>query len=440
MNQAPERTKPYLADFERFEKQSSGGTRPFLRDLRRAAIAQFAEAGFPGPRDEEWRFTPVAPLLQHPFQAGPFEQPLQLGPGYRTLTHGDEPGATLLAANGVPPFLLKGSQPLPDGVIVCALADALERYPSLVEPHLGKYATPKGRAFTALNNAFLRDGAFVYIPPGVAIEAPIYLRYLVAAWNDHNPYVWHRRTLIVCGDDSSANVIEGYYGLPGVVYFTNAASEIAIGKNARLDHYKILQEGNEAFHVHTLAVRQSQASSFASCSISSGAKWTRNEVGVVLDGENCQCTLNGLYVADGDRLIDNHTRIDHAKPHCVSHELYKGILSDRARGVFNGKIYVHPDAQKTDAKQNNHTLLLSDDAVIDAKPELEIFADDVKCTHGATIGQLDEEAIFYLRTRGIDREAARRLLVFAFGNDIIGRIPIETLRARLTQELFPALA
>jgi Fe-S cluster assembly protein SufD len=356
------------------------------------------------------------------------------------LTHGDAPGTTLLAVSGAAPFLLDGSQALPDGVIVCGLADAWERFPSLVELELGCSANSKGNAFAALNTAFLRDGAFVYIPPGITIEAPIYVRFLVAASNENHSCVWHRRTLIVCGDGSKATVVEDYSGSPGSVYFTNAVSELAIGENARLDHFKVLQEGNEAFHVHALRVRQRHASSFASCSISSGAKWARNEVGVVLDGENCECTLNGLYVADGDRLIDNHTRIDHARPRCASHELYKGILSDRARGVFNGKIHVHPDAQKTDAKQNNHTLLLSDDAVIDAKPELEIYADDVKCTHGASIGQLDEEAIFYLRTRGIDREAARRLLVFAFANDIIGRISVDALRTRLGQELFPAPA
>jgi len=403
-------------------------------------MAQFAETGFPGAHDEEWRFTPVAPLLQHSFVAGPVEQAPQPGQGYRLQTHGDAPGATLLAVNGAAPFLLNGSQSLPVGVIVCSLANAWERFPSLVEPQLGGIADFQGRAFTALNTAFWRDGAFVYVPPGITVETPIYVRFLVAARNENHPYVWHRRTLIVCGNDSKATVVEDYSGLPGAVYFTNAVSELAIGKNARLDHYKILQEGNEAFHVHALRVRQNDGSNFNSCSISSGGKWARNEVGVVLDGENCECTLNGLYVADGERLIDNHTRIDHARPRCASHELYKGILSDRARGVFNGKIYVHPDAQKTDAKQNNHTLLLSDDAVIDVKPELEIFADDVKCTHGASIGQLDEEAIFYLQTRGIDREAARRLLVFAFGNDIISRIPIESLRTRLDQQLFPTPA
>jgi Fe-S cluster assembly protein SufD len=329
---------------------------------------------------------------------------------------------------------------LPEGVIVCSLADAWERFPHLVEPQLGRCAGVKGRAFAALNTAFFHDGAFVYIPPGITIESPITVRFLVDVGSATHPHVWHRRTLIVCGDDSKATVVEDYSGMPAVVYFTNAVSELTIGENARLDHYKILQEGDEAFHFHALAVRQCQGSHFASCSISQTGKWARNEVAVLLDGENCESTLNGLYVAGADRLIDNHTRIDHAKPRCASHELYKGILSDRARGVFNGKIYVHPDAQKTDAKQNSQTLLLSDDAVIDAKPELEIFADDVKCTHGASIGQLDEEAIFYLRTRGIDREAARQLLVFAFANDIIGRVQPEALRARLAQELFPAPA
>src|SRR5262249_27774592 len=222
----------------------------------------------------------------------------------------------------------------------------------------------------------------------------------------------------------------------GRVYFTNAVTEAVVAEGAALDHYRVQREGEEAFHVATVQVRQEQDSRFTSHVVSVGGALARTDLNVVLDGEGSEATLNGLSLAAGDQLVDHHTRIDHARPRCTSHELYKGILRGRARGVFNGKIHVHPDAQQTDARQTSRTLLLSDDAVIDAKPQLEIFADDVKCTHGASIGQLDEEQLFYLRTRGIGAEAARELLTYAFANEVFGRIPIGPLRAELEGLLF----
>jgi Fe-S cluster assembly protein SufD len=237
--------------------------------------------------------------------------------------------------------------------------------------------------------------------------------------------------------NSQVTVVEKFFGLPAP-YFTNAVTEIVLGENANLDHCKIQQEGDAASHLAATQVRQHRSSRFSSHFVSLGGNLVRNEIGVFLDGEGCETTLNGLYMASETQHVDNRTTIDHAKPHCVSHELYKGILDGKAHGVFNGKIYVHQDAQKTDAKQTNQTLLLSDDAVINTKPQLEIFADDVKCTHGATVGQLDDNAIFYLRSRGIDAEAARSLLTFAFANDIIGRIKVESIRAELEKQLLVA--
>jgi Fe-S cluster assembly protein SufD len=239
--------------------------------------------------------------------------------------------------------------------------------------------------------------------------------------------------------NSQATIVETYVGLEEVerseACFTNAVTELVLAENAVVAHYKIQRESKTAFHMATLQVQQDRSSNFSSHNIALGGSLARNDVNIVLDAEGCECTLNGLYMAGGRQLIDNHTRIDHAKPHCTSHELYKGILDDQARGVFNGKIYVHQDAQKTDAKQTNRTLLLSEDAVINTKPQLEIFADDVKCTHGASIGQLAEEAIFYLRSRGIGKEDARSLLTFAFANDIIGRIKLEPIRVQLEKTL-----
>jgi Fe-S cluster assembly protein SufD len=220
------------------------------------------------------------------------------------------------------------------------------------------------------------------------------------------------------------------------VYFTNAVTEVVVGANAVLDYYRLQREAAEAFHVATVQVRQDHGSSFTSFVLAQGGALARTDLNVVLNAEDCEAKLNGLYLAADGQLIDNHTRIDHARPHCTSHELYKGILDGRARGVFNGKIHVHPDAQKTDARQTNKTLLLSDEAVIDSKPELEIYADDVKCTHGASIGQLDEEQLFYLRTRGIDRDSARALLTRAFASEVVGRVRIDSLRAQLEESLF----
>jgi Fe-S cluster assembly protein SufD len=393
----------YLTAFARFEK-ARGHDRPALVKLRQEAIERFAALGFPTLEDEEWRFTPLAPLTRVPFQIDP--------------------------AGDWPELLIPG------GIIACDLAQALAKYPELVEPHLAHYADFEDHAFTALNTAFLQDATFVYVPPGRVIEAPLWVNF--EARDAGGPLVWHRRILVVAGRNSQAAILERYRGPDAVSYFTNAVTEIVLDEGAILDHYKVQQEGDGAFHVATTQVRMGRSSNFSSHSITFGGRLTRNDVNAVLDGDGGECTLNGLYLGGGEQLIDNHTRIDHAKPHCASHELYKGILDGKARGVFSGKIYVHQDAQKTDAKQTNQTLLLSDDAVIDTKPQLEIFADDVKCTHGATVGQLDAEALFYLRTRGLGRDEARALLTFAFANDIIGRIKIDALRAELEQLLFAA--
>ncbi len=387
----------YIAEFERFERVAGG--QPVLQRLRNAAIARFAEMGFPGPRDEEWRFTNVAPVAETSFT---------------------------VSADAVP------VPPAPRGFIVRSLLDALKEFPSLVEPHLARFADYKNHAFVALNTAFLRDGLFVHVPEGVTAESPLILRWNVPGpkSNEGSPKVHHRRTLMVLGERSRATVAEEFLGGKSK-YFSNAVTEIVLGPNAVLDHYKVQEEGPGAWHFHAMNLSQQRGSIFSSHSITLGGRWTRNEVNAYLGDDGCECTLNGLYVADGDRLVDNHTRIDHARPNCASHELYKGILDGNARGVFNGKIFVHKDAQKTDARQTNKTLLLSDDAVIDTKPQLEIYADDVKCTHGASIGQLDEEGLYYLRSRGIDGASARRLLTFAFANDIIGRVKIDSLRQRL---------
>ena len=306
-----------------------------------------------------------------------------------------------------------------------------------MEPYLGRLAPPDRQAFTALNTGFLHDGAFVWIPPGTIVEQPISLLFVSASPDTAS--VSHPRVLIVAGDRSQVRIVESYVGPQGQEYFTNAFTEVAVGAGAVVDHYKLQRESQRAYHIGSMYVHGTRDSSFSSHSIAFGGALVRNEVVVVLDGEGGNYTLNGLYLADGGRLIDNHTTIDHAKPHCNSHELYKGILSGHARAVFNGKIIVRPDAQKTDAKQTNKALLLSDDARINTKPQLEIFANDVKCTHGAAVGQLDEEAIFYLRARGLDLQQARDILIHAFAGDVLNRIRIEPLRKLLEEQLLSEL-
>jgi Fe-S cluster assembly protein SufD len=421
----------YLETFSRLEKSRRADERTPLRRLREAAMNRFIELGFPTPRDEEWRFTNIAPLTQVNFQPAVVSTPKQLTAlKLDRLTYGAWECYRLVFINGA--FAPDLSNP-PVGQIAprSSVREALQEDAQALEPYLAKHADYEDHAFVALNTGFLNDGAFVNIPRNQIVDKPIHLVFVSVPGSE--PSMAHPRTLIVADVNSQATIVESYVSFGNDIAFTNAVTEIVLEENAGIDHYKIQRENPQTFHIATLQVQQNRSSRFSSHSITTGGNLARNEVNAVLDGEGCECTLNGLYMATGKQLIDNHTRIDHAKPRCTSHELYKGILDDQARGVFNGKIYVHQDAQKTDAKQTNKTLLLSEDAVINTKPQLEIFADDVKCTHGATIGQLAEEPIFYLQSRGISREDARSLLTFAFANDIIGRIKVEPIRAHLEE-------
>src|SRR5262249_41723876 len=293
---------------------------------------------------------------------------------------------------------------LPRGIEVGSLAATMQSGHATAEQHLARHAGYKDHAFVALNTAFLEDGAFIEVPKETVLEQPLHLVFLSVPTG---PVVSHPRSLIVVGRDAQVSVVESYFGFSEKTYFTNAVTEIVAGENAIVEHYKLQQEQEQAFHVSTLQVHQERASSFTSHSISLGGALVRNDVNTVLDGEGAESTLNGLYIGKGAKRVDNHTTIDQAQPHCSSREIYKGILDGKASAVFNGKIVVRKGAQKTDAKQTNKNLLLSEDATINTKPQLEIYADDVKCTHGATIGQLGEESVFYLRSRGIGQEEAR---------------------------------
>jgi Fe-S cluster assembly protein SufD len=296
----------------------------------------------------------------------------------------------------------------------------------MLEKYLGKIASFEQHTFTALNTAFIADGAVIEIPTETVVEQPIHFVFI-----SDGEGVSHPRNLIVAGRHSRATVIESYVSLRDGSYFTNAVTEIAVGEGAHVDHYKLQRESENAFHVGTVQAREERDSQFHSFSFAVGGSLARTNIYTSLNGDAATCTLNGLYLTDGSQHIDNQTSIEHIAPNCPSHEIYKGVLDGRSHGVFNGKVYVHPEAQKTDGKQSNNNLLLSPTARVDTKPQLEIFADDVKCTHGATVGRLDRAAMFYLNSRGIGPDTARTLLTYAFAADVLETIELEPLRKQL---------
>jgi Fe-S cluster assembly protein SufD len=436
MTQLAEKLHPWVAG-----GRPGGGPR-WLQDLRDRAAATFTALGFPTVRDEEWRFTNVAPITGGDFQ--PAEAATLVGsvPIDQLPYAGSAPHRVVVVNGRFSPELSRIGA-LPRGVTAGSLSAAingdLEPDREIVQRYLGQLADFKTRAFAALNTAFLDDGAYVHVPDGVVLEEPIQILFASSSAADAAT-VSYPRCLIVLGDRSQARVVETYLGASDAAYLTNAVTEVFAGESAVLDHYKVQQESELAFHLGSMHVNAARSASFSSHSFSLGGRLVRNDVLARLDGEGAEVTLNGLYLADGDRLVDNHTTIDHATAHCPSHEIYKGILGGRARAVFNGKIIVQPDAQKTNAKQTNRALLLTDDAQINTKPQLEIFADDVKCTHGAAIGQLDEDALFYLRARGLTYFEARDMLIHAFAGEVIDRVQVESLKQELETQLYAQLA
>jgi Fe-S cluster assembly protein SufD len=327
---------------------------------------------------------------------------------------------------------------IPKGLRAGSLASAWKNHGPLLERHLGRYADPRAHAFVALNAAFFEDGAFIEVPKGAVLQKPLHI--LQISYGGGRTTVSYPRNLILVGDTGQATIIETFFSLEEDTTFTNTVTEIVAAEGALVDYCKVQQESDAAYHYGRVQVDQARSSSVATHTIQLGGMLTREEVQTVLGGEGAESLLHGLYVITGRQHVDNHTTIDHASAHCSSREVYKGVLEGKSQGVFNGKIIVRPDAQKTDSKQSNKNLLLSEDAIINTKPQLEIFADDVKCTHGATVGQIDQEAVFYLRSRGIGAEEARRLLTYAFANDIMERIKFQPLRERLAERLYVRLA
>lgn len=418
---------------ESFRESRSPNDPRWLVDLRRAAMGRLRETGFPTVKDEEWRYTSAAPILKVPFAAVPEEGPRGVpAPGQRPH-FGPLPGGggiQLVFVNGR--YEAELSSVRADGVEAGSLRKVLAQDPQAAEPYLARIVR-QPNAFAAANTALLEDGAFVRIPRGTVAAHPIHLVFLSEPV--FGPTVSHPRILVIAEPGSQASVVETYVGTAGELYFTNAVTEIALEDGANLDLYKVEQESTAAYHVATTEVRQHRDSRFTSHSISFGGALVRNDLIARLQADGADCTLNGLFVGAGTQHLDNHTLIDHAMPHGTSRELYKGIMDGKSRGVFHGKIIVRPDAQKTDAMQTNKNLLLSTEALVNSTPALEIFADDVKCRHGSTIGQLDPVANFYLRSRGIGEKEARDLLVYAFASDVASRIRIAPVRELVEKHL-----
>lgn len=413
--------------FDRLDADSLGPK--WLLPVRKSAVARFADAGFPTTKQEDWRFTDVSAIkelaLKPVFQAE-LSPELDGEVATRSLVASVE-ACRLVFVDGVFQSTLSSPALEQSGVFVKDLKGAFEVDPLHLQEHLTRYSESDQNAFTALNTAYFTDGAVIKISKDTVVDPILHLVFVSTGREDGMTI--QPRNLVTVERGASVTMVEEYLGLDGgAKTLTNSVTEFVVGENARVEHVKIQDETKEAFHIGGIYAQLDRCSHFRSHSLALGAKLSRNNIRTKLNGEGLACVLNGLYLTNGTRLADHHMVVEHAKPHCESHEYFNGILDDESRGVFHGRILVQPQAQKTDAKQTNKNLLLSDSATANTKPQLEIYADDVKCTHGATIGQMDEEAIFYLRTRGVPHAVARRMLMHAFAGEIIERIESEPLR------------
>ncbi len=420
MTSVAEDKDAYRQSFERFVGVARSEPE-WLRERRTSAFGRFVERGLPGPRDEAWRHTPIAPITRTRWvPAEPPEAGTVVAPPLGSLQ------AQVVLVDGhicAEASTFDGGD---TGVEVCSVADLLARDPGRLEPHLGRVLTDSVSVFAELNTAFAANGVVVFISPGAVLDAPLHVAH-VATGHGTDP-VSYSRVLVVAGQGSEGSIVETFSGPEEAVYLTNAVTEVVVDDNASVDHYKLQREGPKGYHVANLSARLGRDARFANRSFSFGAAISRNDIEVLFDAEGGECVLNGLFMIDGARLTDTHSRVDHAQPHCSSRELYKGILDGASRGVFNGLVQVRPGAQKTDAEQMNRNLLLSREALVHSVPQLDILADDVKCRHGSTTGQLDPQALFYLRSRGIGEAEARGLLTYAFASDLVHELSVTPLR------------
>ena len=422
----------YLAALESFEQNGYANDPSWAHDLREAAMSRFQSLGFPTARrgNEEWKYTDVGPIAKAAFQSPDSTVlPRVDATDVKRAGLGEAGWSQLVFVNGSYAEELSSVSSLPAGVMVVNLAEAMKSTPDLVQGHLAHYADYDANAFTALNTAFIHEGAFVHIPDGVLVEEPIRLLFLSTSQEQET--VSHSRVLIVVGKGSKATIIEGYGGISDGGYFNNAVTEIVVGDGARVEYYKVQQQSDRAFHITTTDVALGRDSHFSSINIDLGGKLVRNNLNLLTQDEGSSCVLNGLYLVNGTQHVDNQVIIDHAKPYTTSRELYKGILDGKSRSVFHGSIIVREGAVKVNANQVDKNLLLSDQAEADTKPAFWIYCDDVKCGHGAACGHMDENALFYLRSRGIDEKTARGLLTRAFVSEVIESIANEPLRGQI---------
>ena len=422
----------FAAAFEANEGAALNGANDRLRELRKDALEHFRLLGLPAPKTEAWKYTNIEKVLRH-------EYALDFGRAEHDLTSADVDrflipdldAHVFVLVNGRPDASLSRMGDLPKGAIVAGLDEAAQEHAELVNEHLAQHANYKEEPFRALSTAFAKDGVFVYVPKGVAVEKPIHVLSLVKTDRD---LFLQPRTLVVAEANADVKLIETNHDLSGTKTFTNALDEFFVARDAHVDHYRVQDEGQNASQVLTLQVYQLGQSVFRTSTVTLSGETIRNNFSFLPDAEHCESHLFGLVLANGKMHVDNHTFVDHARPNCFSNELYKNVLSDEATGVFNGKVFVRQDAQKTNAYQSNKSLVLSEKAKMYAKPELEIYADDVQCSHGATTGQIDPEALFYLRSRGIGARQARAMLLLAFARDVLDNVRIEPLRAWLDEQ------
>jgi Fe-S cluster assembly protein SufD len=423
-------TTRYAEHFRAFLGDMARSGPSWVNDARRSAFARFEEQGFPTTKDEDWHFTSTSPIAEAEFTFVGARTGDVTAADVEAHGFGARGWHTAVFVNGRFEAGLSDVGLLGAGVRVLSLADAWSSAPDLAK-RVGTILTQPG-AFTSLNTAFMPDGAVVHVAKDVAVARPIHLLFITDANAARS--VIHPRNLIVADRGSRVTVVESYVSLADAGHFTNAVTEVSVADGATVEHYKVQREGRRSFHVGTIEAVQGRDSHYVSFSFATGAALSRTNIYAKLAGAGCGATLNGLYMLDGEQHCDHQTRIEHVEPNCFSREVYKGVLDERSHGVFNGKVYVHPEAQKTDGKQTNNTLLLSAEAEVDTKPQLEIFADDVKCTHGATIGRMDETALFYMKSRGVNAETAKRLMVYAFAADVLETIAQPEIRESLERE------
>ena len=394
----------------------------WLNQLRANAVDRVGALTVPTTRDEDWRFTDISPLTKLSFQ--PAQEAQALAPAAIEAWAIDEAAARLVFVDGIyaPQHSFNRS-----GIAVENLAAGLTKHGAAVQAQLGRLAAFERNAFAALNTAFLHDGALIVAPRELAVAAPVHLLFIAT----RKQAASYPRCLIIAEPGSKLTLVEDYVALQDEAYFTNAVTEVALGANAQVQHVRVQRDGAEAFHIANGAVSLARSSRYHAVSVALGARISRHNLGVVLAAEGAECSIDGLALIGGRQLADTHTLIDHALPQCSSRQLHKCIVDGAAHAVFNGNIMVRAGAQRTDSAQSSRNLLLSGKARVDTKPQLEIFADDVKCAHGATVGQLDVDEVFYLKSRGLSETAARNLLTYAFGAEVIERIPVASLRQRL---------